>query len=158
MVFNKRSSAAMYCRCFVNGKEIHAHCYLGNSKKNLSHLHKHTVVFCICVCVRTDGGWGRSRSCGKIGISAFSFWSNFSWLNHPFYDLTGAVLDVQWTSCSPWNIHTVPHLGKSRPVFGALFFIPAVVWNQAKRFLSLERNTLREYANINLRVYMLIIH
>lgn len=67
MVFNKRSSAAMYCRCFVNGKEIHAHCYLGNSKKNLSHLHKHTVVFCICVCVRTDGGWGRSRSCGKIG-------------------------------------------------------------------------------------------
>lgn len=142
----------------------------GSFKNDIS-PNKHTVVFCIHLCFYL-GSWGLGLSLWENweanqcrGISAFSLCSNFSWLNHPFYVLTGAVLDVQWTSCSPkpLNIQTVPHLGKTWPVFGA-HFLAAVVWIQVsvgwKTFLIFREthivNTWRQAQH--LRMYIYIMH
>lgn len=115
--------------------------------KKISPL-KHTPVFCIHLCfckVRWGLGsslrenWESEHCCG---IGAFSLGSKFSWLHHPFYILTGAVLDVHWffgwffffCSPKPLNTQRESHLGKSCPAFGAHFLLHGtnqsnVEWN-----------------------------
>lgn len=70
----------------------------------------------ICVCIRAGGGWG--PPCGNPASVVGSQLSSSDLILVGliiYFVLTGAVLDVEWTSCSSvsLNVQTVPHLSES---------------------------------------------